>query len=61
MTCIECKYYLPSDDTFYNKPKGYCAHPQTGRPVKGLSASCARFEKMEGSVSRAGDRRRSAL
>ncbi len=45
MTCIDCKHYLPSDETFYNKPVGYCAHPRNGHTVKGLSAACARFEK----------------
>ncbi len=43
-TCVSCRFYLPSEKTFYNKPTGYCANSRIGKPRRGLSPMCKLFE-----------------
>lgn len=44
-TCCECRYYLPTGDTFYNKPCGYCGNFRVQQRRVSDDKACARFER----------------
>ncbi len=44
-TCYECRYYLPTGDTFYNKPCGYCGNFRVQQRRVSDDKACARFER----------------
>lgn len=45
--CIQCKYYLPTGDTFYNKPCGYCGNFRIQRRRISDDKACGFFERSE--------------
>lgn len=42
--CIECRYFLPTGETHYNKPCGYCGNFRMQRRRVSDDKACARFE-----------------
>lgn len=43
-TCSECRYYIPTPDTFYNKPCGYCGNFAVQRRRVSDARACKNFE-----------------
>lgn len=43
--CRECRYFLPTGDTHYNKPCGYCGNYRVQSRRVSDAAACPRFEK----------------
>lgn len=43
--CEECRYYLPTGETFYNKPCGYCGNFRVQQRRVSDDKACARFER----------------
>lgn len=46
-SCMECRYFLPTDDTHYNKPCGYCANYRVQRRRIADDKACGFFERDE--------------
>ncbi len=42
--CEECRYYLPTGETFYNKPCGYCGNFRIQRRCVSDDKACELFE-----------------
>lgn len=42
--CMECRYFLPTNDTHYNKPCGYCGNSRVGKPRVSDDEACKLFE-----------------
>lgn len=45
--CVSCRYFLPTRDTHYNKPCGYCGNFRMNKPRVSDDKACALFEKSE--------------
>lgn len=43
-TCCECRYYLPTDETHYNKQCGYCGNFRVQRRRVSDDKACSSFE-----------------
>lgn len=43
--CNKCRYYLPIDETFYNKPCGYCGNFQVQQRRVSDDKACHFFEQ----------------
>ena len=44
-TCSSCRYYLPTNETFYNKPCGYCGNCHVGRRRISDDKACKLYEQ----------------
>lgn len=44
-SCVECRYFLPTADTHYNKPCGYCANFTVQRRRVSDNKACKLFER----------------
>ncbi len=42
--CIECRFYLPTCETFYNKPCGYCGNFKVQQRRVSDNKACVLFE-----------------
>lgn len=43
--CGECRYFLPTDDTHYNKPCGFCGNFRMQRRRVSDDKACSSFER----------------
>lgn len=44
-SCSSCRYYLPTGETFYNKPCGYCGNSRVQRRKVSDARACPLFER----------------
>lgn len=43
-TCGQCRFFLPTGDTHYNKPCGYCGNSRVNKPRVSDDEACKLFE-----------------
>lgn len=43
--CKKCRYFLPTGETWYNHPCGYCAHSRVQRRRISDDKACGFFER----------------
>lgn len=43
-TCSACRFFLPTGDTHYNKPCGYCGNSRVNKPRVSDNKACSLFE-----------------
>lgn len=46
-SCSKCRFYLPTSETWYNHPCGYCANYRVQRRRIADDKACAFFERDE--------------
>ncbi len=46
-SCIKCRYYLPTGETWYNHPCGYCGNFKVQQRRVSDDKACALFERNE--------------
>lgn len=44
-TCNSCRFFLPTGDTHYNKPCGYCGNHLVGKRRVSDDKACKLFEQ----------------
>lgn len=43
-TCGQCRFFLPTGETHYNKPCGYCGNSRVNKPRVSDDEACKLFE-----------------